>query len=102
MKLSPFLSAAFAGIYIALVVSVINGIMSVTHEGDGDGVLIPMAMLSLFVLSAGVMGYLFVYEPLHLYFEGQKEEAVGHFLKSLGFFACFAFIFVALVFFVFA
>ena len=48
---------------------------------------LPMAMLSLFVFSAGLMGFLFVFEPLAMYFDGKRAEAIAFFLKTLGTFA---------------
>lgn len=44
-------------------------------------------VLSLFVLSAAVMGYLFVYQPLKFFFEGKQQEAVRFFLLTVAFFA---------------
>ncbi|MEK9176930.1 MAG: hypothetical protein AAB923_01400, partial [Patescibacteria group bacterium] len=63
----------------------------------GENMLIPMTMLSLFVLSTAVMGYLFVFEPVRLYVEGQKQEAAGFFLKTVGAFAVFAVAFIVLL-----
>lgn len=47
-----------------------------------DTVLAPIAMISLFTLSAAVMGYLFVGQPLQLYLDGKKKEAVDFFFKT--------------------
>lgn len=45
-----------------------------------------MAALSLLTLSAAVMGYLFLGEPLKLYLDGEKKKAVLFFWKTvLGF-----------------
>lgn len=55
--------------------------------GEEDSVIMPMAMLSLFVLSASIMGYLFCYTPLALLLEGKEEEASRFFLKTAGTFA---------------
>ncbi|MBX4209279.1 hypothetical protein KW799_01075, partial [Candidatus Parcubacteria bacterium] len=61
---NPFTRAASAALYIACVVLAINRITS--FAGQNETLFIPMAMLSLFVLSAAVMGFLFVSEPLLL------------------------------------
>ncbi|MDO8451248.1 MAG: hypothetical protein Q7S76_00065 [bacterium] len=47
----------------------------------------PIAVISLFTLSAAVMGYLFCYQPLELYFDGKKNEAVRYFLQTVAVFA---------------
>ena len=57
-----------------------------------------MTMLSLFVLSAAVMGFLFLSEPLKLLIESRKQEALVFFAKVVGFFACFVAIFAILLF----
>jgi len=46
-----------------------------------------MVGLSLFVLSAAVMGFLFVYQPLQLYLDCHKKEGVDFFFKTVGSFA---------------
>jgi hypothetical protein len=43
------------------------------------------------------MGFLFVYQPLQLYMEGRKAEALAFFLRTLGTFALCAAIFVILL-----
>lgn len=53
-----------------------------------NGVLVGIAMLSLFVLSAAVMGYFFFFQPLQLYLDGEKKQAVNLFIKTVGIFAC--------------
>ena len=95
MKANPFAYATFAALYIVIVVNVMNFMMSITKEGSGDGILVPMAVLSLFVLSAAVMGYLFVFEPVRLYLEGKKSDGISFFLKTVGTFACFVAFFIA-------
>lgn len=97
MTQTPFTNAVGAALYIVGIVFAIHGISSVS--GEGESLLMPIAALSLFVLSASVMGFLFIYEPFRLYFEGQKSEAVLFFLKTVGFFACFVLLFVAAILF---
>lgn len=87
----PFYHALGAVGYIVLIVL---GVNATTHFPQKETIIIPMTMLCLFVLSAAVMGFLFLSEPLKLFLEGKKQEAVNFFLKVVGFFACFVAIFV--------
>ena len=91
----PFLYALAAALYIVGIVFAINALTSVL---PGKTIIIPMVILSLFVLSAAVMGFLFLSEPFRLYMENQKQEAVSFFAKTVGIFACFAALFVILLF----
>ena len=100
MTNNPFINALAAGLYIAGVVLVLNTIITLT-EGSGDNsILIPLVMLSLFVLSAATMGYIFFYQPLQMLLEGKRKEAVDLFLKTTAIFAGITFVFVlSLIFF---
>jgi hypothetical protein len=94
MTNSPYANAVFAVFYIVFIVNVMQVIVSVAKDDAGGGVLIPMAMLSLFVLSAAIMAYLFALEPLRMYLDGRKQEAVTFFVKTIGTFSCFTLFFV--------
>jgi hypothetical protein len=86
MTKNPYLNALFAGLYIVLVVILINyGPVLVRQKPDT--ILAPIAMLSLLVLSAAFMGYLFFFQPVLIYVEGKKREAVHFFTKTLVVFA---------------
>lgn len=89
--MNPFLNAAGAALYIVLIVNVINAFARFAEPKDT--LLVPITMLSLFVLSAAIMGFLFVYKPLTLYLDGQKKEALLFFGKTVGTFACIAAVF---------
>lgn len=52
-----------------------------------DNFFSPVVALSVFVLSAAVMGYLFVGETLQLYLNGEKKQAVSFFASTV---LCFA------------
>ena len=95
----PFLRALAATLYIVVIVFVTNFAGSAL-KSQNETIIIPMTMLSLFVLSAAVMGYLFLSEPLYLLVENKKKEAITFFAKVVGFFACFVAIFAALNFFI--
>ena len=92
MKNKPFLHALTAAIYIVLVVFVMDMVTSFTQMKET--ILVPMTVLGIFVLSAAVMGYLFLSEPLKLYFENRKDEATKFFLQTIGYFAFFALAFI--------
>lgn len=94
----PFLYALGAALYIVVIVTVLNIASSVFKSQNGT-MFVPMAMLSMFVLSAAIMGYLFLSEPLYLLVENKKKEAITFFAKTVGFFACFAAVFAILLFF---
>lgn len=87
----PIFRAALASAYIGCVVLVIHGLSILADDGGNDGFLIiPVAMLSLFVLSAAVMGYLFLSEPVMLFMDNRRKEAIAFFLKTVAAFAVFA------------
>lgn len=86
MNKNPLVHAFSATAYIALIVLVVFYGSSI-FEPIEDTILIPIAMLSLLVLSVAVMGYIFFYKPLQLYIDGNKQEAVSFFFKTLGYFA---------------
>lgn len=48
-----------------------------------DTIFAPIAMISLFTLSAAVMGYIFMFQPAQLYFEDKKKQAVKLFLQTV-------------------
>lgn len=92
----PFVYALVAAVYIVFIVLVIQATEPLIPKEDN--ILMPITMLGLFVLSAAVMGFLFLSEPLRLFLGNQKQEAASFFLKTVGAFACFVAIFAILVF----
>ena len=93
----PFLHALAADLYIVVIVLIIQFFGSALKDQEYT-IIIPMTMLSFFVLSAAVMGFLFLSEPLYLLMENQKREAIVFFAKVVGIFACFVAIFTILLF----
>lgn len=85
MNKSPVTNAFIAALYIVVVATTM--FYGSNYAPKEDTVLMPIAMLSLFTLSASVMGYLFVGTPLRLYLDGKKKEAVDFFFKTVGSFA---------------
>lgn len=83
---NPFVNALAATTYIIVVAS---AVFYGPHGNDADsGIIVPVAVLSLFVLSAAMMGYFFLYRPLLLLSEGRKQEASKLFLSTVAVFAC--------------
>lgn len=79
-------NAVLAAAYISAVASLMFYGQRFAGEGP-DSVIIPIAMISLFTLSAAVMGYLFFYQPAEHYFSGDKKGAFKLFVQTVGFFA---------------
>ncbi len=94
---NPYLNAFMALGYIAGIILIVNKTSSIAANTP-DTILAPVTMLSLFVLSAAIMGILFVYEPLRLFLENQKQQALSFLLKTVGTFACFVLILAVLLF----
>lgn len=97
MTKNPVLNALAAGGYILVLVSLMTWGTSIASNKP-DSFLAPVGMISLFTLSAAVMGYVFCYTPLMLYFDGKKKQAVKLFLQTVGVFAGFTFIALILAF----
>jgi hypothetical protein len=81
MTKNPFVNALAALIYITVVASIIY--YGPHIENRVDSVFVPIAMISLFTLSAAVMGYLFFLQPVQLYLDAQKKEAVNLLFKTI-------------------
>ncbi|MFA6353582.1 MAG: hypothetical protein WCW93_01480 [Candidatus Paceibacterota bacterium] len=94
----PFLYALGAASYIVVIVFVVK-VLGSALKIQNETIIIPMTMLSLFVLSAAVMGFLFLSESLYLLVENRRKEAIIFFGKIVGFFACFVVVFTILLFF---
>lgn len=85
MSKNPILNAFSATAYISLVALVMEfGTKNIPHV---KSVIVPIGMVSLFTLSAAVMGYIFLSNPIQLYLDGNKKEAVNLFLKTVATFA---------------
>lgn len=82
MTKNPIINALSAALYITVVASVMY--YAPRLVGPAESVLVPIAILSLFVLSAAIMGYIFCYEPIQLFLENKKKEALNLFLKTVG------------------
>lgn len=61
-------------VYIILVVSFIFSMQIFADKPDN--IIIPIAMLLLFVCSAAITGFLVFGKPIMLYIDGKKKDAV--------------------------
>lgn len=86
MSKNPIINGIAALVYILFIVLVMNFGMKITPHPNTF--IAPLAVVSLFTLSAAVMGYLFCYTPLQLYFDGKKKQAVRLFLQTVVVFGC--------------
>ena len=96
MQWHPITNAAAALAYIGAVVGFLHIIGSLRRDTP-DTLLDGMGVISLFVLSAAVMGFLFFYHPVRMLLEHKKEEALMYFLKTLGAFGALTVLILALV-----
>lgn len=85
MTKNPFVNALTATLYISLVALIMD--FAMRQVPQPKSVIVPIAVVSLFTLSAAVMGYLFLYHPGELYLDGKKKQAVNLFLQTVGVFA---------------
>jgi hypothetical protein len=86
MTKNPIINGLGASAYIVLVASVMNFGSKIMPHNSSSTFLAPIAMISLFTLSAAVMGYIFLYQPAQLYFDGKKKQAVKLFLQTVAVF----------------
>jgi hypothetical protein len=85
MTKNPILNAGAAILYITSLVSLLfygPSLFNAKFE-DMPAIFAPITMLSLFVFSTAVMGYLFLYEPILLILAGEKKEGTTLFLKTV-------------------
>lgn len=97
MTKNPVINALSAVVYIGLVAAIMFYGPRVAAEAKGDTIIAPIAMISLFTLSAAVMGYLFLYQPFQLYFDNNKRGAIKLFLGTLATFAGITIILLAIL-----
>ena len=81
-------------VYIVLVVSFIFSLRNFPKLEDT--IIIPMAMLLLFVCSAAITGFLVFGKPVMLYIDGKKKEAIFLLGYTLG-----ILVLITLIFFIF-
>ncbi len=92
MSKNPFINALAASAYVSLIAL---GILNVPQKEPVLAALGPLIFLSVFVFSAGLMGYLFCLQPLLLALRGESAQGVALFLKTLLWFALITMLLVA-------
>lgn len=85
MSKNPLINAACAMGYILLIGMVMNYIVK-TQSHKPDTAFAPIIFLSMLTLSVTIMAYVFFYQPLLLFIDGKKKEAVNLFLQTVAIF----------------
>lgn len=96
MSKNPIINGLSASAYIVLVALVMY--FGTKTMPRSDSFLAPVAIISLFTLSAAVMGFIFCYQPAQLYFDDKKKQAVNLFLQTVAVFGVITVIMLALLF----
>ncbi len=79
------LHALGTAIYVGLVASLLFYSPNIFASSPKETVLIPIAMLMLFVVSALITGSLVLGRPIMWYLDGKKKEAVSLLMTTAGF-----------------
>lgn len=90
----PFQYATLAAGYI---VGIVSFIQLLNNWQVDDNAAAPVLFLSMLVTSVAVMGFLFLSQPIMLYIDGAKKEAVNFFLQTLLFFVLYSVVFTVLL-----
>ena len=96
MTKNPFVNALLAVLYIILIATILY--YGTIFKVGNNSLLAPITMISLFSISAVMMGLIFIYQPFILYFDGKKKPAIKLFLNTVVFFAAFTIIFLSVLF----
>lgn len=86
MTKNPLINALCASAYIIAVVTVMT-LATQSLRNKPDTFFAPIMFLSILTLSVAVMAYLFFYQPIQLYIEDKKKQAVDLFLQTVLVFA---------------
>src|SRR3989344_5819939 len=86
MTKNPFINALCAAGYISLLATAVFTMPNYITDNE-LWMMAPILFLSLFVISAAIMGYLFVYPSARLLIEGKQTEATKLFLSTIFAFA---------------
>ena len=97
MSKNPIINALSASAYIVLVVAVMTFVTKPLRNKP-DTFFAPITVLFVLTLSVAIMAYLFFYQPLQLFIDGKKKQAVNLFVKTVGIFAVITIIVLALLF----
>lgn len=97
MHKKPFINALAASGYIVLVGALIN-FVSRTQGDKPDTFLAPITFLSLLTLSVAVMAFLFFYQPVQLFIDGKKKQALNFFVQTVAIFGGITVVILGLLF----
>lgn len=97
MSKNPIINALSASAYIILGVTIMHFVTQPLRNKP-DTFFAPITVLFVLTLSVAVMAYLFFYQPLLLFIEGKKKQAVNLFIQTVGIFAAITIIVLALLF----
>ena len=86
MSKNPFINALCVAGYISLLATAVFTMPNYITDNE-LGMMAPILFLSLFVIPAAIMGYLFVYPSARLLIEGKQTEATKLFLSTIFAFA---------------
>jgi hypothetical protein len=98
MSKNPIINALSASAYIFLGVTVMTFVTQSLKNKPDNTFFAPIVVLSLLTLSVAIMAFLFFYQPLQLFIEGKKKEAVNLFVKTVGIFAAITAVVLILLF----
>ena len=98
MSKNPLINALSASAYIIFIVTIMTFVTQPLKDKP-DTFFAPITILFVLTLSVAVMAFLFFYQPLQLFIEGKKKEAVNLFVKTVGIFAIITTIVLMLLFF---
>ncbi|OGG11570.1 hypothetical protein A2Z00_05040 [Candidatus Gottesmanbacteria bacterium RBG_13_45_10] len=70
---------------------------SMVKIGRTNTILIPIALLSLFVCSAAITGFLIFGKPAQMYIDGKKKEALSLLTYTLAAFSVITFVLLVLL-----
>lgn len=85
-----FFNALGTAAYIVLVSLFLSNAQNIFGKDQPDNFLMPAFMITIFVISAAITGYLVLSKPLRLVSAGQIKEAVTLFFWTLGWLLIFA------------
>ena len=97
MSKNPIINALSASAYIILGVTIMT-FATEPLRNKPDTFFAPIVFLSLLTLSVAVMAFLFFYQPLLLFIEGKKKDAVNLFIKTVSIFAAITSVLLILLF----
>lgn len=97
MTRNPIINALSASAYIVFIVTVMT-LVTQPLKDKPDTFFAPITVLFVLTLSVAVMAYLFFHQPLLLFIEGKKKDAVNLFVQTIGVFEAITMVVLVLLF----